>query len=922
MIRKLLLFTVLLTACYGSCAQQFGGFPPSYKWKQIDTDTVRVIYTPGARAEAQRIATILHRMADTANQLGNQTGKINVVLHSNTTLANGYVALAPFRSEYYLVPGGNPFEFGNLTWADQLAVHEYRHVQQFNNFNRGLSKAFGVVLGQEGRALANALTVPDWFYEGDAVYAETVLTPQGRGRMPYFLNGYNSLWKEGRDYSWMKLRNGSLKDYVPNHYQLGYLLTNYGYMKYGEDFWEKVTRDASAFHGLVYPFQRAVKKYSGVDYKQFRREALKFYSHQVTKKRNEQQQRSTVTYYSFPQVIGQDSMLYLKSSYKKLPAFYLRTKGEEQRIKLRSISSEDWLSYRHGVIAYTAYSTHPRWSLIDYSDIILLDITTGKETRLTEKKKYFTPDLSPDGDLLIATYFSDSLQSELHLLSRQGALVKSIPAPGQALFVHPRFLDNGTVVVAVRWPNATMSLEQIDLQSGKFTTLLTPTKATIGFPTVYNGTVYFVSSLAANDDLYALRLKDRKLVKLTSGQTGRYFPSVYKDTLTWSAFTSNGYSIQQAALGELQATEVSPMHLQEELAPVPVAGIATMPNILREGTRAFPEREYRKSTGFFNFHSWRPSYEDPEFSFSLYSDNILNTFSNELFYRYNQNEWSHTVGFNTAYGGWFPLITGGYEYTYGRHIELPERTLTLDQSEVRIGYQVPLTFTAGKTYKLLNGGSSMVYNYLKPTGFSKDSLDNEGTPYLSHFISWTQQLPRARQHIYPKLGYSTALQYRHRLDEKGFQATGSGSIFLPSIFRNHSMVLTGGFQATDTNNVVFSNRFANSRGYEDYYFSRMWRLSGNYHFPLIYPDRGFANLVYFLRVRSNLFYDYTRVFSNDKTRHRNLRSTGAEIYFDTRWWNQHPVTLGFRYSHLLDNNLVGRNKGLWEFILPLDLIPQ
>ena len=922
MIRKLLALALLVPLCQWCGAQQFGGFPPSFKWKQINTDTVRVIYTPQARAEAQRIAAILHRMADTVKQVGNQTAKINVVLHSNTTLANGYVALAPFRSEYYLIPGSNPFEFGNLTWGDQLAVHEYRHVQQYNNFNRGLSKAFGVVLGQEGRALANALTVPDWFFEGDAVYAETLLTPQGRGRMPYFFNGYNSLWKEGRDYSWLKLRNGSLKDYVPNHYQLGYLLTNYGYLKYGPEFWEKVTRDASAFKGLVYPFQQAVKRYSGVNYKQFRQEALKFYSHQITRKRDEQRQRSTVTNYFFPQVIGQDSLLYLKSSYKKLPAFYLRTKDGEQRIKLRSISSEDWLSYRDGVVAYTAYGTHPRWGLIDYSDIVLLDIATGRETKLTEKQKYFTPDLSPAGDELVATYFTDSLQSELHVLTRQGRVVRKVPAPQGALFIHPRYVDAGSAVVAIRWPNATMTLEQVDLKSGKLASLLSPTKATIGFPYISGGTVYFVSSLAGNDDLYSLRLDDKKLVKLTSGQTGRYFPSVWRDTLTWSAFTSNGYNVQQKALSELETTEVNAMHLQEEVAPVAVAGIATATNILAASTRVFAEQEYRKATGLFNFHSWRPSYEDPEFSFSLYSDNILNTFSNELFYRYNQNEQSHTVGFNTAYGGWFPMITAGYEYTYGRHIELPNNTLTLDQSEVRVGYQVPLTFTAGKTYKLLNFGSNVVFNNLKPTGFFKDSLSKQQTTYLHHFLTWTQQRPRARQHIYPKLGYSTALQYRHRLDEEGFQAAGAGSIFLPSVFTNHSIVLSGSYQATDTNNVVFSNRFANSRGYEDFYFSRMWRLSGNYHFPLIYPDRGLANLVYLLRVRSNVFYDYSRVFSDDKTKHLNLRSTGAEVYFDTRWWNQQPVTFGFRYSRLLDNDLVGRNKGLWEFIIPLDLIPQ
>ena len=60
----------------------------------------------------------------TGNPIGSKIRKINIVLHHQTTLANGYVALGPFRSEYYLVPGSNLFEFGNLPWYEQLAVHE------------------------------------------------------------------------------------------------------------------------------------------------------------------------------------------------------------------------------------------------------------------------------------------------------------------------------------------------------------------------------------------------------------------------------------------------------------------------------------------------------------------------------------------------------------------------------------------------------------------------------------------------------------------------------------------------------------------------------------------------------------------------------------------------------------------------------
>ena len=78
----------------------------------------------------------------------------------------------------------------------------------------------------------------------------------------------------------MKLRNGSYKDFVPNHYPMGFLLVAYGREKYGDKFWENVTHDAASFKGLFYPFQKAIKKYSGVDYVTFRNDAFDFFKKQ------------------------------------------------------------------------------------------------------------------------------------------------------------------------------------------------------------------------------------------------------------------------------------------------------------------------------------------------------------------------------------------------------------------------------------------------------------------------------------------------------------------------------------------------------------------------------------------------------------------------------------------------------------------
>ena len=277
-MKKVLFVCLLLMVAAYAQAQQFGGNPPSIRWQQINTDTVRIIFPQGMDSTAQRVSNIVHWLAkNNPAPLGHRLFKVNIVLQTQTTIANGYVSLAPFRSEYFLTPVLNNFELGSINWPEALAVHEFRHVQQFNNFRNGVSNAAFYLFGESGLLVATGAAVPNWFYEGDAVYNETITTNQGRGRLPFFLNQYKSLWLSDKNYSWMKLRNGSLKDFVPNHYPLGYLLVNYGREKYGLDFWSKVTQDASAFRGLFYPFQKAIRRYSGVSYKAFRDDAFDYY---------------------------------------------------------------------------------------------------------------------------------------------------------------------------------------------------------------------------------------------------------------------------------------------------------------------------------------------------------------------------------------------------------------------------------------------------------------------------------------------------------------------------------------------------------------------------------------------------------------------------------------------------------------------
>ena len=933
---RLLCFTFLMLSFSFSRAQEFGGNPPSLKWKQISTDTARIIFPEGRDSAAQRIASVVHFLAAKNNSLGSKRDKINIVLQDQSTVANGYVGLGPYRSEFLLTPSFNNFELGSIAWADALALHEYRHVQQYSNFRTGISKIMYYLFGEEGLAVAINAAVPDWFYEGDAVYNETVHSDQGRGRIPFFTNQYKSIWLDRKNYSWMKLRNGSLKDYVPNHYPLGYLMVNFGYGKYGSDFWKKVTQDAAAYRGLFYPFQKAIKQHAGVDYKTFRKQAFDHYKltsdMQINQAPEPGEQKITtqtlryVTNYFFPYQVDNGSLLYLKSSYRKRPAFVLKDNSGERVLRIRDISMDEQYSYRNGKIVYSAFKPDLRWGWKNYGEIRVVDINSGKQKKVTSKTKYFTPDISNDGTKIVAVNYETNGKCELHLLDAgSGNLLKRIGSSEINVFTDPKFIDDSSIVACARFNDGQISLVRADI-SGSIARLTPPSYHIIGFPNVQNDKVYFTASFNGNDELFVLHLDGNKIFQLTNSGLGNYFANANANKLVYSNFTADGYQLKEINLDNVELKEVDQSFFQSPANRFIVAKENEFKSLLLNDLpeRKFPANKYKKGTRLLNFHSWRPYYEDPIFTYTLYGQNILNTLQTELYYSYNQDEETNAVGFSTTYGAWFPYLSAGTEYTFKRTDTLNGLTRQWNQMDNRIGLNVPLNFSGGRFFRLLNFGSSYVFRFEHNTGATKDMFAENNFSYLSHFINYSQQVQTARQHIFPRLGYNFSLQYRHAISKyDSYQVFGSANIYLPGFISNHSVVLNGAFQQRDTFRLLFSNRFPYSRGYNEAYLSRMWKLGANYHFPIWIPDWGFANILYIQRIRGNAFYDLTRVYSRDKTVTADQRSVGGEIYFDTNWWNQYPLTFGFRISSRLDADLVSGQKGtFYEFILPVSIIPR
>ena len=933
-MKKIPALSVLLLFAGALYAQRFGGNPASLRWKQVDTDTVRVIFPVGMDSMADRVAAVTHALAARRSfSLGAQFRKIDIVLQPQTVIANGYVALGPYRSEFFTTPDLNNLSQGSLPWTDQLAVHEYRHVQQINNFRNGLSRFMRAMAGEQGYDLAINAAIPDWFYEGDAVFAETALTAQGRGRLPAFMNAYPALWQAGKKFRWMKWRNGSLKEYVPNHYHLGYLLVNFGVQRYGPEFWRRVTRDASAYKGLFYPFQSAIRRYAGIPFRDFVGQAVDHYRRSIEAAGTADSgflfavNRRFVTDRTFPYAAGSDSLVYLKYSYRQRPAFYLRDANGEHRVRIRDLSIDDQFSYRNGRIVYAAYESDPRWTWLDHSVIRLLDMATGIQRTIGRHTRYFTPDISSDGNRIAAVEVNSSGSSSLVILDAVGGKpLRTIHHPEVSLFTDPKFIGDDTLVANLRLPDGRMKMALVDLRSGTLADLLPATYSVIGYPCASSGRIYFTGSFSGNDALYYLEIRDRKLYRTDGSQLGRYFVHASQDTITWSEFSAEGYQLRRSAVNDLIWTETILTENQPVRTRYSVGQATGLMNLLDSvPPRHFETGRYRRSTRLLNFHSWRPYYSDPIFTYSLYGENVLNTMQSELYYIYNENERTSGLGVTATYGGFFPWLSIGSEFTFGRTTTVGQRQREWDQYDNRIGITVPLQYAKRRTFRNFSAGSSYVLRQEYNKGFYKDSLGTTSFGYLLHQLSWTQQVQRAVQHIYPRFAYSAAIQHRHAISQlSGYQFSGSGSLYIPGLSSTHNLVLTGTFQERDTlGQVVFADRFSYSRGYRGRYFSRMWRLSANYHFPLWYPDWGLGNIVYLLRLRANAFFDHTRVYSRDKSITRDQRSAGLELFIDTKWWNQYPLTFGIRFSRLLDPDQFNAFRGnRIEMVLPVSILPR
>ncbi|MES1160100.1 MAG: hypothetical protein ABUM51_05035, partial [Bacteroidota bacterium] len=549
-------------------------------------------------------------------------------------------------------------------------------------------------------------------------------------------------------------------------------------------------------------------------------------------------------------------------------------------------------------------------------------------------------DISADGGHIIAVQESPDGACDLHLLnSATGQLEKTIPNKDSLFYTYPKFYQapgpataGGTetrILSAVRNTKGEMSLALTDPADGSNKFLLPFSFQTIAFPSIKGDTIWFTASRNGEDRVFGLIDGHlfRLVLPLGNPATGQYGFQAGANQYAWTTFTAVGYKLDTASRA---TSRLEPITIHDWSHPLPLQGIDSLdadPAHLLDGIGAgsYATKKYPLSFHLLNFHSWRPYINDPDYTFSLTSENILNTLESELYVTYNRNEQYKQVGADAVYGAWFPWVDAGWDYTFDRNALYGNQKVFWNEMEGRVGLSIPLNFTRHLSFTGLSFGSDLVYNKRYYQGIYKDTFDSRAFAYIDPYVTFTHQIQQTAMQIYPRFAQVLTLRYNRAVTSlEAHQFLASGSLYLPGIDYTHSLVLSGAFQQRDSlHNARFSNSFPFSRGYTGENFYRMWKLSANYNLPLLYPDWGIGNVVYFQRVRANVYYDYTHAldFYNNRSEYNaDFRSYGTEIFFDTKWWNQLPVSFGIRYSHLIDRDFEGRAPNQWEFILPLNLL--
>lgn len=915
-------FTTLITifSTINLNAQYYYTGVESYKtnWKKKDYRNFRLIFPSEADSLANLYLWSLVK-SDSLNDIDYRLGqkRIDVVLHPNTVLSNGFVAWAPRRMELVTQPDE---EGDALLWHKTLSIHEMRHVKQMYALNSGTIKVFSWLFGQQAVGLATSFVHP-WVFEGDAVWAETNYTFAGRGRSaPFFNHYYTHSVTRQKSYGYDKWLLGSYKDYIPNHYQFGYQLVSYINSQWGTHAIPYTYRYVGRNPFTFFPTYFGLKKATGLSRKNI---FLKTFAHNdslwradfnnqgFTQKVSNSNDDFRNLIYPFP--LNDSTSIVYVSSLSNTPFFGLVNKNG----KIKKIVSTGLMigppSYNDSLILWAEFNPHPRWEWMSNTTIKTYNFKTKKLKNIASGR-YHSPIF--DSNRIICVEYSSSGAYSLVGLTMSGEKTTLL------------IFDGGYEVQQICKENQTNIIYGIAVsESGKE---IFKIDSAFNFSLVYNAAYRDIRMLACagsnlffsftdgfTENIYYTDIQENILYKITGIAPNSSYPHFKNGDLIFSYYTPKGYrinTIQNVLSSRNKVDNVLPYNKIVEVMHQTLHDSA--PPFFAEST------DYKGLKTMVNIHSWFPYYMKPltdpadiqdESSvypgLTLLSQNLTGTTLFNAGYGYTGA--AHLFFASFTYRGFWPIFNFNIEQTnanaslYRVTQFYPENRDYFKKAELTT--VLPITLRGG-----LYSSSIQMYNKFS---FSNTYLYNESIDayrsglYLNE-LGFTYYTLRRMAHrdLQPKYGiiFNTGLLTTpwdyYNLGNLWY---AKAKFYLPGLLENQGVSITLTSQNQNIKYIYLNNKIDFPTAYVSHPSTKFSGIYLDYIMPLSYPDFSVGSLVYIKRIAINLFADFAK--NSYKTNQNysiitltdNLQSVGFDAIVDLHFFRTwYPFRLRFTQAFI------------------------
>ncbi len=866
---KRFLLIIFILKVFFSYTQQL---PPGIKWYELQTTHLRIIYPAHLKNQALYTARYIehyhHRIVQPHS---GKVKKIALILNPYTAVPNGYVGMAPRKSEWYLQPPAGLF-FGGESWLKTLANHEYRHVVQIDVTNRGFVKLGQLLGGGYGQLATSFLIYPMWYFEGDAVDTETRLSQAGRGRsggfaMPFYMitNEYDK-----KNLNYYKLYFGSYKRYYPSHYHTGYYLTRHIKRQYGDSIWNKIVKSAAWFP-LPGGFQLSLYRNTKKTYKTLTYNVLEQFKNRDSLLTSGEsldlikRKRKIFAHELFPVFTSPDTLLFLHYGFEKTPAIYLHDFSKGENRKIVSIPAY-YFSANKKYIAWTEFRPDTRWSDRIYSRVRVFDRQTGKQFYLTGAGKYQSPVLSKtDEDILAVVRYDLDLIPHLEVwqVPRQEK-IKDLVFPQFESIRHPSFVSGDSLRLIFNGLVQGQGTGTFitDTTSKKPEEIFPPVMENLNYPQLYGDYLLFQSDPSQKDvQIYSYHIPTQRRYQLTHAKYGVKTFSVWQDTLYYSVYSPGGFFMVKKKL----TTDNLPV--MKDWQPRKEAdGIASeFPD-----TVSYKIKKFNHLKSYFNPHSWA-YFAFPEndsvisASVNVMMNDVLDE-SSILWGASINSAGDRNIFARMEWRRYYPVL--GLE---ANAVQL--RNDSLHFYGIHSYIKLPLNFSSGNWSRHFTPEIKVSY-------FTRNG-DNY-FPYEFSF-GFSAYRHRAFRHVGSRFAYGLSGTYTAERETVSEFKRAAGFLHLPGPGRNDYVRFHFGTEER-TGNFHFGKVLRPVRGSKYFLTYRHLTSAGlTYHAPLAYPETGWFRVVYLKRLRYKLFVDLAVA---DGT---NFQSAGLQLIGD---WN----LLGIKYD--------------------------